>query len=550
MATVEVWIQLENHAWDMSPHNTDRMTGQSIQDRTKKSSPPNGIAPVSATLVSPETGVTRKVTMFNPLSGDALIYRRYKPPVKADKSDAWTVPDDRKVNPWDLNEPDPTDKGTMGTIPGVILECNVGDRLVVHFRNKDTRAGFNSKTRSHSMHPHGITFPAKYDGAYPLSPEDTTQPLGAEATMWNAIGVTGNKKGDRVPAPITAGDKGGTFDYTWDTHGWPATAGVWLYHDHSFCDMESVERGAIGLLVIHNTADALDVVVTPADLPGGDPNGAIITRKLEQRIGVYIKPAAQTQFLQLYHTLMDGPTCVNGRQYLGNTPTLVAGPDTKMRFGVVGMGSMFHTFHLHGHRWVVPGPDGTNQGAIQSSIQDKSVSQFEDTRIFGPANSFGFTIQQGSSFMGAFPGEAIGEWHMHCHVMMHMDTGMMGSLLVVDAGQSAVALPHGEASPCDTPAPVSNDVAIQNFAFTPQNISVKMGDTVTWTNKDAAPHTVTSNNPSGQNFTCAPVSTEVFASPTLNQNNTFQHTFNAMGTFDYHCEVHGCAMSGSVTVTM
>jgi len=36
------------------------------------------------------------------------------------------------------------------------------------------------------------------------------------------------------------------------TFGWPTTAGVWLYHDHSICDMENVQQGAIGLVVIRN----------------------------------------------------------------------------------------------------------------------------------------------------------------------------------------------------------------------------------------------------------------------------------------------------------
>jgi len=56
------------------------------------------------------------------------------------------------------------------------------------------------------------------------------------------------KQGDRVPP-------GGTFIYHWNTIGWPTTAGVWLYHDHSICDMENVELGAIGIIVIHNPAD-------------------------------------------------------------------------------------------------------------------------------------------------------------------------------------------------------------------------------------------------------------------------------------------------------
>jgi hypothetical protein len=67
-----------------------------------------------------------------------------------------------------------------------------------------------------------------------------------------------------------------------------------------------------------------------------------------------------------------------------------------MRFGVVGMGNVdgFHSFHLHGHRWVIPGPDGTDSGTIQGSPQIRAVSQFEDTHTFGPANSFAFTIPE------------------------------------------------------------------------------------------------------------------------------------------------------------
>jgi hypothetical protein len=83
---------------------------------------------------------------------------------------------------------------------------------------------------------------------------------------------------------------------------------------------------------------------------------------------------------------------INGRTFMGNTPTMVGGRDTRMRFGVVGMGSDVHTFHIHGHRWIIPGPQGNTPVAIQGSPQVQAVSQFEDTRIFGAANSFAFTI--------------------------------------------------------------------------------------------------------------------------------------------------------------
>src|SRR5258708_15618915 len=120
----DYWIQIENRPWDVCPHNIDRMTGQNLKDL-------EGTDPVTVTLSSPGTGVVRNnVTMFRPLRkadgtvDDALILRRYKPPQQGDQSDAWTVADDRKVNPWDINEPDPSDSGTMGTIPGPVIECN------------------------------------------------------------------------------------------------------------------------------------------------------------------------------------------------------------------------------------------------------------------------------------------------------------------------------------------------------------------------------------------------------------------------------------------
>jgi hypothetical protein len=63
----------------------------------------------SITLKSPVTEQAR-TGMHEPLGEVTLILRRYTP--------HWAGPDARKVNSWDLNELDPTDNGTMGTIPG------------------------------------------------------------------------------------------------------------------------------------------------------------------------------------------------------------------------------------------------------------------------------------------------------------------------------------------------------------------------------------------------------------------------------------------------
>ena len=680
MATIEYWIQLENRQWDASPNNIDRVTGEDMKEITGKD-------PVDVTLKLPGGALgptTRK--MYNPLRDtngnvkDALILRRYKPPTKRDQSDAWTVADDRKVNPWDLNEPDPTDKGTMGTIPGPVIECNVGDSVVVHFRNLDMRTQLVVKQvcfdlpfigkicfpvpslepieiekRVHSLHPHGFVFKASSDGAYPLSPPDVDQPVAGgaglgpdETTLWDDVpGFSGTrKKGDRVPP-------GGTFIYRWNTIGWPSTSNVWLYHDHSICDMENVELGAIGIIVIHNPADTAQEVdiragdpndpskLDPAFLPDGSPNGnpvnlvcfpfpgldlrilphdleglgvlhadvpghahagrltpspavpsgtavgkksakedvanrapvleRMIRRgdflfELDEKLDVisqlclrrYDTPPTKALYLQLLHTLNGvSGMIINGRTFLGNTPTMVAGRETRMRFGVVGMGSEVHTFHIHGHRWIVPGPQGNTPGAIQSSPQVQAVSQFEDTRIFGPANSFVFTIDgKSGSFMragGPGPDDSVGEWHMHCHFLNHMMMGMMGSLLIVKGGEFAFTLPRGV--PCGHMmedggmddgmdggnGAQTHQVSIDNAGdngFVPKVLNVNVGDKVAWKNNDNQAHTASKTGGPGPNFDSGNISPGATSA---------QVTFNTAGAVTYRCNIH-TNMTGTIQV--
>jgi plastocyanin len=78
-------------------------------------------------------------------------------------------------------------------------------------------------------------------------------------------------------------------------------------------------------------------------------------------------------------------------------------------------------------------------------------------------------------------------------------------------------------------------VSIQNFAFSPATVRVKIGGTVTWTNKDATPHTATDLNGS-------------FDSGSLPVDQTFKMTFNTAGTFTYHCTIHSMMPNATVIV--
>jgi plastocyanin len=78
------------------------------------------------------------------------------------------------------------------------------------------------------------------------------------------------------------------------------------------------------------------------------------------------------------------------------------------------------------------------------------------------------------------------------------------------------------------------EVKIDNFTYSPQTITVKAGDTVTWANGDDIPHTVTSK-------------TGVFKSRALDTDDKFTFTFTTPGTFPYFCALHP-HMTGSIVV--
>jgi plastocyanin len=82
----------------------------------------------------------------------------------------------------------------------------------------------------------------------------------------------------------------------------------------------------------------------------------------------------------------------------------------------------------------------------------------------------------------------------------------------------------------------SSAVSIMNYAFSPSSFTVHVGDKVTWTNMDDAPHTVTSSS--------GPTKLD---SPTLNKGDTWSYTFTTAGDYSYYCAVHP-NMKGSIKV--
>jgi len=85
-----------------------------------------------------------------------------------------------------------------------------------------------------------------------------------------------------------------------------------------------------------------------------------------------------------------------------------------------------------------------------------------------------------------------------------------------------------------TPQPATAEVKVDNFSFGPGTLTVPVGTTVTWTNRDDIPHTVVSTD-------------KVFKSKVLDTDEKFSFTFAKAGTYPYFCSIHP-KMTGSVVV--
>jgi plastocyanin len=79
----------------------------------------------------------------------------------------------------------------------------------------------------------------------------------------------------------------------------------------------------------------------------------------------------------------------------------------------------------------------------------------------------------------------------------------------------------------------TTNVMIDNFTFAPAQLTVKVGTTVTWKNRDDIPHVV--------------VSAGKFRSKTLDTDDSFSFTFTAAGDYKYFCALHP-HMTGMIKV--
>lgn len=97
-----------------------------------------------------------------------------------------------------------------------------------------------------------------------------------------------------------------------------------------------------------------------------------------------------------------------------------------------------------------------------------------------------------------------------------------------------LALLAGRQATLAAPAAAPAEVKIDNFSFSPATLTVPVGTSVTWTNRDDIPHNVVSDDKS-------------IKSKALDTDEKFTFTFSKPGTYSYFCSIHP-KMKGTVVV--
>lgn len=110
--------------------------------------------------------------------------------------------------------------------------------------------------------------------------------------------------------------------------------------------------------------------------------------------------------------------------------------------------------------------------------------------------------------------------------------------VVAGQPQATPAVVSGaEGQPEEAAAPATKQVFLQNFAFSPTELTVTAGTEVIWLNQDGAPHNVT--------YVDGPVASENFF-----QGETYAATFSEPGTYLIYCTLHGSENGSGMFMTV
>ena len=397
-----------------------------------------------------------------------------------------------------------------GTVPGPVLRFTEGDNVTIHFINKGATA--------HTLHLHG-THDAENDGAFPL--------------------ILPNQ----------------TYDYNFIAE----PAGSMLYHCHAPPTSLHIKMGMYGSLII-------------------DPKDSEILKPAREYALLLSEfdPEDQDAFIPKYYP-------VNGYadQYTHNN-SLVARQNELVRLYISNLGTTIpFSFHLHSTiskvyqsglisnepidvQTISIGPgDAIMMEAIwkypgtylfhSHGIQEERGNMGEINIIPEGENSTSYMTAgttTNSSYLEPVTNKSVSmiDWQYQMQKKLQKPlleiSGIEAEQGASAEGAEAEAFLQRNLSSVDTSkriSIVSGSGNPDNEAFyEPSPLKIAAGSTVTWTNDDALPHTVTSGNPEEG-------SDGIFDSGIVNADKSFSHTFDKAGVLDYYCAIHPW-MTGRIIV--
>jgi FtsP/CotA-like multicopper oxidase with cupredoxin domain len=373
---------------------------------------------------------------------DALVYHEYF-------DTHYTHANTAKLVEADINEP-----AWNRRVPGCVLYARPGERLYIHVLNGDP-------SNCHSFHLHGLRYGIDSDGAWPFG-----------------VRTQSGRRSDEIRP-------GETWTYVFDAT--EETIGAWPFHDHVRSVQANVNRGLFGALIvrdprtpradheiplfvhqlqgfaqsetfqsptlghggtytqpfttagtvayhckIHGTSMAGTIVIDPT-APAGNRT-VTIGDNFFNPASASIRPGASVTWINNgnFDHIIFAPGggaatfCLNGRAYVGNTPTIEAAPGERLRWYLcnLDLGTVWHNVHPHSARWQLPTPTG---GATDVHALSPAQAFVMDTEV-PPALRLPCALEP----LQCDPPESAcrvpvkGEFLFHCHLEEHMMSGLAG----------------------------------------------------------------------------------------------------------------------------
>lgn len=373
---------------------------------------------------------------------DALVFREYL-------DNHYTHPNTAKLVSADVNEP-----SWNRRVPGCVLYARPGERLYIHVLNGDP-------ADCHSFHLHGLTYGIESDGAWPFG-----------------VSTRSGRRSDEIRS-------GDSWTYVFDAT--EQTIGVWPFHDHVRNVQTNVNQGLFGALIvrdpgapradheiplfvhqlqgaalsetfqsptlshggvypytfsspgtvayhckIHGLSMAGTVIVDPSAAAGD--RAVTIGDNFFNPASVSIRPGASVKWTNNgnFDHIVFAPGggaatfCLNGRAYVGNTPTIEVRPGQLLRWYLcnLDLGTVWHNVHPHSARWQLPTPSG---GA--TDVHSLSPAQ---TYVMDSEAPPAIRVPCAPERLQCDPAElgcripVKGEFLVHCHLEEHMMLGLAG----------------------------------------------------------------------------------------------------------------------------